>query len=938
MLAGPHAADRKNCGACGKTCLEYQECTAGACVAKPCPTGLTRCGAICVDVHADNDAHCGGCNQSCPGNDYCRAGECIVVPTCGDGLVESGEWTEVCDDGKNDGSYGSCTPGCKGFGPHCGDAMLQASDGELCEAGSATPCLASCDDGEACTSDVRTGQAATCNVVCTNTPVLVAAAGDQCCPTGANANTDSDCPSICGNSIVEPGEACDDGTNDGAYGGCMSDCKARAAFCGDGTVQPVFLETCDPSSATPCPQHCNDAEACTMDVQTGAPETCTIACTHTPITTFAAGDSCCPAGADALTDVDCPPVCGNGIIEGPEVCDDAVNDASYNGCGVDCLHLGPYCGDGVTEWGAELCDGNCTAMSTCLQPDPCTEVGLLGSAATCDLQCVMRPITAPKNDDICCPPGADATNDNDCEPICANGVVEPGEVCDDSNRIDGDGCGADCASDETCGNDIVDAAAGEVCDDGNTTGGDSCPADCKNIDECVTDHGGCSTDADCSDLPVGRACTCHAGYSGDGVTCTDIDECTLGTDTCDPLVSCTNTPGSYACGACPSGYQMTMDGCQDIDECAVSNAGCSTSCANLPGSFECGNLGPVATSSQHSCAIHASGALFCWGNKANIRYGTEISGMQLRPRQIGADSDWSQIDLGNSHTCGLRNGALYCFGLNIYGQCGDGTTETYRTTPVRVGTDSDWSAVALGAFHSCGLRGGAVYCWGYNDLAAIGDGTQQHRNQPTQIGTASDWTAIAVGGHRTCGLRAGGALYCWGWNDEDGVHEGTTPLLLVPTQVGTLTGWTQVATSGYHTCAIRAGELWCWQLNDKGQLGDGTLTNRTAPVRVGTASNWSEVSVGSNSRHTCGRGAGVLYCWGDNSLGQFGDGTTSSTATKTPLQIGTASDWSALSIGWDYSCGHRSGFAYCWGRNSQAQLGDGTQTDQPSPVAISTAP
>lgn len=929
-------ADRQNCGACGNACLDWQECSAGACVAKPCPSPTTRCGAVCVDIHADNDSHCGACNRSCPGDDYCRAGECIVVPNCGDSKVESGEWTEVCDDGKNDGSYGSCTPDCLAFGPRCGDAVLQAGNGELCDNGSSTPCPTSCDDEQACTTDLRTGNAAQCNVACSHTPIVASVMGDGCCPPGANANTDSDCTPVCGNAILEPTEVCDDGTNDGAYGGCMSGCKARAPFCGDGIVQAAFLETCDPTSPTPCPASCDDSDACTIDVQTGAPETCTIACARTTITALSDGDLCCPAGATALTDADCPPVCGNGVVEGPEVCDDAVNDSSYDGCAIGCRSLGPHCGDGVTDVGFELCDGDCSAMSTCLQPDPCTAVGLLGSAATCDLQCVITPITAAKNDDICCPDGATSLDDNDCEPACANGALEAGEVCDDGNALAGDGCSADCGSDETCGNHVVDIAVGEVCDDGNAAGGDSCSADCKNIDECFTDHGGCSADADCVDTTPGRTCTCHAGYTGDGVTCSDIDECALGTDTCDPLVSCTNKVGSYECGTCPNGYQTVGNSCVDIDECATANGGCSVACANLPGSFSCGNFRPVVASSLFSCAIHDSGALFCWGDRSKIAYGTQLTGMQLRPSRIGSDSDWDQIDLGNGHTCGLRDGALYCFGLNNYGQCGDGTTQTPRTAAVRVGTASDWTAIALGGFHTCGLRGGAIYCWGDNELGAVGDGTQQNRSLPTQVGTATDWTAIAAGGLRTCGLRAGGALYCWGWNDEDGVHDGSTPPLLVPTQVGSLTGWTQVATSGTHTCAIRAGELWCWQFNDKGQLGDTTLTNRVDPVRVGVASDWSEVSVGSS--HTCGRRAGVLYCWGDDSQGQYGNGTTSATPTKTPVQIGVATDWTALSLGFGYSCGYRNGAAYCWGRNSQAQLGDGTQVNQPSPTLLTTGP
>jgi cysteine-rich repeat protein len=90
-------------------------------------------------------------------------------------------------------------------------------------------------------------------------------------------------------------------------------------------------------------------------------------------------------------------------------------------------------------------------------------------------------------------------------PVCGNGVVEDGEVCDDSNTTDGDGCSATCTSDETCGNGVVDNAAGEVCDDGNT----------------VDDGNGCSE-------------TCLSTLCGDGVVDTEVgEECDDGNTTDD---------------------------------------------------------------------------------------------------------------------------------------------------------------------------------------------------------------------------------------------------------------------------------------------------------------------------------------------------------------------------------------------------------------------
>jgi cysteine-rich repeat protein len=68
------------------------------------------------------------------------------------------------------------------------------------------------------------------------------------------------------------------------------------------------------------------------------------------------------------------------------------------------------------------------------------------------------------------------------DPACGNGIVEPGEVCDDGNNVNGDGCSNQCNSVEVCGNGYLDA--GETCDDGNTVGGDGCSADCRSIEAC----------------------------------------------------------------------------------------------------------------------------------------------------------------------------------------------------------------------------------------------------------------------------------------------------------------------------------------------------------------------------------------------------------------------------------------------------------------------
>lgn len=107
------------------------------------------------------------------------------------------------------------------------------------------------------------------------------------------------------------------------------------------------------------------------------------------------------------------------------------------------------CGDGVVDTAlGELCDtaieaGAGACPTTCVDIVACT-ADVIVEAGTCAAACTHTPIIAPANGDGCCPPGANAANDNDCTPICGDGVLEPGEACDDGNTQSGDGCSAGC--------------------------------------------------------------------------------------------------------------------------------------------------------------------------------------------------------------------------------------------------------------------------------------------------------------------------------------------------------------------------------------------------------------------------------------------------------------------------------------------------------------
>ena len=216
-----------------------------------------------------------------------------------------------------------------------------------------------------------------------------------------------------------------------------------------------------------------------------------------------------------------------------------------------------------------------------------------------------------------------------------------------------------------------------------------------------------------------------------------------------------------------------------------------------------------------------------------------------------------EIYAGSVHTCAiLDDGSVSCWGYNGNGQLGDGTT-TERLTPTQtssLGTNRTAVAITAGNAHTCViLDDGSVSCWGNNVFGQLGDGTTTERNTPTQtssLGFGRTAVAIATGQYHTCALLDDGSVSCWGYNTNGQLGGGTTTERNTPTQTSSLgTDRTAVViTAGaFHTCAILDdGSVSCWGNNGDGQLGDGTTTDRSTPTptsSLGPGSVWEVTSV-----------------------------------------------------------------------------------------------
>ena len=519
----------------------------------------------------------------------------------------------------------------------------------------------------------------------------------------------------------------------------------------------------------------------------------------------------------------------------------------------------------------------------------------------------------------------------DCQIVaCGDGVVGPGEQCDEgADNGDMNACKLDCTS-AFCGDGLV--GPGEGCDDGNDDGTDACTTACVaaacgdgfiqpgNLEEC-DDGPGNADDGACT-----TGCLVHA--CGDGHLFADGDG---GGEQCDdgagngPMSACNDLCMLNVCG---DGDVGPGEACDDGN--ASDGDACTAACAEQ-------RVLAVDLGAHFSCARMTGGVVKCWGNgvagelgqgdSVNRGDGPGEMGAALLPIDLGDGAGAAEIAAGHVHACvRVADMGVKCWGVNNNGQLGLGDKSIRGDEPGEMGANlpyldlgpdvAEAPAVSGGGVHTCALLAdGRVRCWGTNTDGQLGEGNTSHRgDDPGEMG--ADLPTVDLG-------------------------PGATALAVV-------------AANRYNCALLQGGAVKCWGHNLYDQLGLGDTNNRgDQPGEMGAMLpavdlGGPAIAVAVGNSHNCALLAdGSVKCWGHNPWGQLGlgdvadrgDGPNEMGAMLPTVDLGEGVAAVSVHVGSDHSCARlEDGRIKCWGNNGYGQLGLGDKNfrgDEPGEMGAS---
>ena len=353
-------------------------------------------------------------------------------------------------------------------------------------------------------------------------------------------------------------------------------------------------------------------------------------------------------------------------------------------------------------------------------------------------------------------------------------------------------------------------------------------------------------------------------------------------------------------------------------------------CSNSNGSS-------TGTTSPHNAAT-AGSTVYRWGVVGNKG---AISQLQLQTPTAIAGIQGRIVQIATSNSDGYArtsSGAVYGWGVNSYGELGDGQVTPYETKAFKVDFPAGVTITSLAnpmpfdgalAIDSTGHAWG----WGLNaadDLCLSG----LVEKQPQQLPLAD--VTLATGARTHALIDSHGTVYACGSGDAGELGNGSTASASTPTPVVGLPSGVRVTalTSSWEGSGalLRNGDYYNWGYNAAGQLGNSSTTNSAVPVKVELADPVTQVFQGGSGAKN-GQTIAILrnravWTWGNNDRGQLGIGSRTDSAV--PVQVHVPKNVVFVNVssgGYASYAIDQTGRLWAWGDNRSGQLGTGAGTE-----------
>ncbi len=360
----------------------------------------------------------------------------------------------------------------------------------------------------------------------------------------------------------------------------------------------------------------------------------------------------------------------------------------------------------------------------------------------------------------------------------------------------------------------------------------------------------------------------------------------------------------------------------------------------------------IAAGDNHSCIQRSNGDSYCWGQNHQGQLGDASGIDQLTPVKVGTQGNThlkplqnlSQIALAPHYGCAVSDaGSLKCWGY-IGEDIDFSQSASWHLDLLAHNLNSDFSAsrVITGANHACAIsrldeqsQSNSLYCWGYNRYGQLGDGSLLDNATAQKVALSGlRLSDVSLGKTHSCALDDKAQVYCWGHNQYGqlglGLPMASDSQQLQPALLNTKAQ--QLFAADYHNCALDHQNLNCWGENTAAQLGNNSTDNQSLAGKVQGLSGVTTQLVGGMAHHCSRSQIGQVHCWGDNSYGQLGDGSNDNQTSAVALPLSLITQ---LSSGDDHVCALKADQSIqCWGNNRFGQLGNGNNEAQNSPTAI----